>query len=179
MFRYNLLDDKRGIALMADHYTWTLLNQAIHDVVEPSSLLEGAAGEIFLAMAYEARKAADGYRETIQLPDANEGIIHVAEFNWVHILVWLRTFRASLPHTPHRKYHQALAYSLEGAVEDALDDEFGGEHQFMLDSWFSKLDGVKSLLERVDSLAEEFLTVGDAQKKAWLYKTLGVFSVCQ
>lgn len=176
MFRHDLMDNKEGIALMADGHTWRLLNRAVHDVASPSPLIEGDSEEVFLALAYEARKAGAGRREAVVLPeiDQPDATLQAVEFAWPYILVWLRVFRASLPFIRHRKFHQALAYALEGAVEEALEEEFGDMQAEGLDSWLSDEDGVSALLCRLDTLAEEFLTVGDAQKKAWLSELLGL-----
>jgi|GEM_PF-4679084 len=171
MFRYDLMGNQEGIALMADGHAWRMLNRAVHDVAEPSPLMEGACEEVFLALAYEARKAGEGRREAVVLPDVT---LQAVEFAWPYILVWLRAFRASLPFIHHRKYHQALAYALESAVEEALEEEFGDMQAESLSTWLSGGDGVSALLFRLDALAEEFLTVRGAQKKAWLCEFLGL-----
>lgn len=168
MFEYDLLDEHRGLMLIANQASWLRLNKVIHDVAEHSPLLVGSAADILCALAYTARKTAQGERAIIE-SDARQplaGIRLGAEISWPVLLIYTKVLRESLSYLDHTKWHQAIIYALEAVIEDALQEEFQEGSAEMLGG--RSIPNAVEALEAIDELEEVYLALEPRMRKLQL-----------
>jgi hypothetical protein len=120
-----LLKNHEGALILGGTYDFRAFHELIHDVNERSPLIRDREG-LFLALAYDFRKAFEG-RRYIRKPKSREGVesgVVGFEILWPTLLVQCRMLRESLGFIDTTKWHQVLAYSLEALIEDGLKLDF-------------------------------------------------------
>lgn len=136
MLTYSLLKNHAGILLCGDYTTLRSLQEAIYDINEKSPIIRDEEG-VFLALAYDARKAYQGQRETIapheHFPEV--GVRYGVEMLWPIVLLQCRMMRASLAYFDSTKRQQALTYMLEAVLEDALAEDFKNDSKEIIEAW--------------------------------------------
>lgn len=174
MFNYNVLEEHKGLVLIGDWAEWTLLNQIVHDIAKSSSLITPEIEEIFLSLAFEARKAADKNRLIIQPVDgySDEGVRFGVEMAWPYFLVMQKVLRESLAYMEHTKKHQLIAYGLEVVAEEALVEDLGTKIQQQLSNKQSPVFDASSALLNIDELTGKFLSWDAEKRKTGLIKLL-------
>lgn len=91
MLSYDILKNHAGIMLIGDYTSLKLLHEIIHDVNERSPIIDNKE-DMFLALAYDARKAYEGQREIIT-PHKNYeevGVRYGVRIIWPSILLQQR-----------------------------------------------------------------------------------------
>lgn len=81
---------------------------------------------MFLALAYDARKAYERQRDMVEPPEHSEeiGIRYGVRILWPVLLLQHRMLRSSLAYLNHTAKTQAIAYALEAIIEEALLEDF-------------------------------------------------------
>lgn len=170
MFEYQLLEDHKGLLLIGDQTAWDLLRKVVHEIESQSPILTDDTSEIFLSLAYEARKAVERQRLVIppleDIPDA--GVRFGVEMIWPYLLVQQRVLRQSLAYMSHSKQYQAVAYALEANIEDALKEDFGMDTQTLIDRWQNPSFEAVEALAKVDELTGKYLEWNPNQRKEHL-----------
>lgn len=172
MLLYRLLDDCKGLMLIGDHSSLSLLHEIALDVDRRTPLLHNKDdGTPLSALAYEARKAYEHQREVIPAPIElpRLGTLCGVEMIWPTLLAQQKLLRMSLAYIDHGKRHQAITYALEAAVEDGLKDALGDDAQVII----RQLDCM--LATELDALlesSERFLAWDGPQRKRHLIDLL-------
>jgi hypothetical protein len=120
MFSYRLLTDHVGPMLISDSATWSCLHEITRDISSRTWFLQDKVE--LLALALDARKAAEGQRTVLPPPDDFPvwGTYHGAEMSWPVLLVQVRMLRVALGFIDHSKRHQAIVYALEPVPHYAI-----------------------------------------------------------
>jgi hypothetical protein len=167
MLTYDLLKNHAGILLCGDFRTLQTLHEVVHEVNDKSPLIRNKEGS-FLGLAYDARKAYERQRRVIEPPQHFEevGIRYGVEILWPVLLMQSRMLRASLAFIDSTKKQQAIAFSLESVIEEAIDDDFGASGPLIRERW-ERLDPAHPALEaRLDSRGAQFCAWTKAERKA-------------
>lgn len=172
MLTHQLLDDCKGLLLIGDHSSLSLLHEIALDVDRRTPLLNNQDdGTPLSVLAHAARKAYEHKREVIQPPAEfpHIGALFGVEIVWPALLAQQRLLRLSLAYIDHGKRHQAITYALEAVVEDGLKEAFGDEAQTIL----NQVD--RMLEDELDALIdgnEKFLSWDAVQRKRHLVDLL-------
>ncbi len=167
MLTYDLLKNHAGILLCGDYKTLQTLHEVVHEVNDKSPIIRDKEGS-FLGLAYDARKAYERQRRVIDPPKHFEevGVRYGVEILWPVLLVQSRMLRVSLAFFDSTKRQQAIAYSLESVIEEAIDDDFGPGGSLVRERW-DRLDPAHPALEeRLDSRGAQFCAWTKAERKA-------------
>lgn len=136
MITCQLLKNHAGVLLIGDYLSLRKLHDVIYEVNKNSPLLNDSDGWL-MALAFDVRKAYEQQREIVK-PDEHYpeiGPRYGVEILWPVLLAQHRILRVSLAHMDHSKYHQAMTYLLEAAIEEALVKDFGAESSIIKDLW--------------------------------------------
>jgi hypothetical protein len=130
MLSFELLKDHEGPRLFGAPDTLRGFHEILHDVNERSPIILDKEG-VFLALAYDVRKAYEGARikRKPARDEVNAGPLFGVDMLWPVLLLQCRMLRASLGFIDSTKHHQAYAYALEAVVEDALRADFGADSE--------------------------------------------------
>lgn len=158
MLNYRLLPDHEGVRLCGHLSDFDALKKVLHDVAQRSPLIKDEESP-FLALAYLLRKAYDNDPDT-----GDAGGILEAKVDWPCLLVTSRVLRDSLAFMDHGKHHQAATYVLEAVIQDALHDDFAEQGGATVDAWNLLSGNDLSLLDRMGSVIDTYLS-WDAQKR--------------
>lgn len=136
MLSYRLLKNHAGIVLIGDHTSLRWLHEVVHDVNDRSPLVKDKEG-MFLALAYDVRKAYEQQREVLQPPQHHEemGVRYGVKILWPVLLLQHRMLRLSLAFLNHSAKTQAIAYALEAIIEEALREDFGAQGERAIALW--------------------------------------------
>lgn len=136
MLSYRLLKNHAGIVLIGDHTSLLWLHEVVHDVNDRSPLVKDKEG-MFLALAYDVRKAYEQQREVLQPPQHHEemGVRYGVKILWPVLLLQHRMLRLSLAFLNHSAKTQAIAYALEVVIEEALREDFGAQGERAIALW--------------------------------------------
>lgn len=136
MLTYQLLKNHAGVLLCGDYTSLKTLHEVVHEVNEKSPLIRDKEGS-FLGLAYDARKAYERQRQVINPPAhfPEVGVRYGVEILWPVILVQCRMLRASLGFFNSSKQQQAIIYSLESVLEEALSQEFKADAPVLIGHW--------------------------------------------
>ena len=120
MLTYRLLRNRAGILLAGDYHSLDVLRSAVHQVNEKSPIVRDKEG-VFLALAYDARKAIEGQRQVLKPPAGRPeiGVRYGVESLWPTLLLQSRMLRDSLAYLPATLELQAITYALEAVIEYA------------------------------------------------------------
>jgi hypothetical protein len=166
---YKLLKNHAGILLCGDYSTLEALNRVVHEVNDKSVLIQNKEG-MFLALAYDARKAYEGQRTVIK-PEkhfAEMGVRYGVEILWPVLLVQCRLLRCSLGYFDSTKIQQAIAYALEDVIETAIDEAFGAEAAHVALEW-QRIDASQpEVVDKLDSRGAQFCLWSGAERRAKL-----------
>jgi len=166
MLQYQLLKNHAGIMLCGDYTTLKVLHEVVHEVNENSPIIKNKEG-IFLGLAYDARKAYEGQRETIKAPKHFEeiGIRYGVKILWPVLLLQSRMLRTSLGFFDNSKRQQAIAFSLESVIESAINDDFGTNGLEISERWL-RIDPTHPYAEEhLDSRGAQFCMWSKAERK--------------
>lgn len=130
MLSFELLKDHEGPRLFGAPDTLRGFHEILHDVNERSPIILDKEG-VFLALAYDVRKAYEGARikRKPARDEVHAGPLFGVDMLWPVLLLQCRMLRASLGFIDSTKRHQAYAYALEAVVEDALRADFGADSE--------------------------------------------------
>lgn len=133
---FELLKNNSGLRLFGHYDDLKTLGNVVHEVNEKSRILTDKEG-IFLALAYDARKAYERQRTILSDPqDENGGDLYGVEILWPILLVQARMLRASLSYFDSTKLQQMVAYSLEDIIEGAIEITFGADASDIKHYWY-------------------------------------------
>ncbi|MCH4894437.1 hypothetical protein GO308_15065 [Sphingomonas sp. SFZ2018-12] len=136
MFQYSLGRNNAGLVVIGDTLTLRDLYRRLHEIAEASPLTRGAKGEFFLGFAYEVRHAMQGDRERFKPQEAQEvGPAFGFRVVWPFLLGIVATMRASMAFFPSTSGQQAVVYSLESMLEDAIRDAFKTRADAVQNAW--------------------------------------------
>lgn len=166
MLTYELLGDHEGLLLKGDYTTLRLLRSVVMDVNERSPVIKDKEGA-FAALAYDVRKAYEQQREIFPPPEVlpEIGPMYGVGISWPVLLIRHQMLRVSLAYIDHTKWYQAITYALEAVVEDGLREDFGQNAQAIIDQCQRLHSEDAALLDRVDELADKFIS-WDAKHRA-------------
>lgn len=136
MLSYQLLRNHAGILLVGDFTSLHWLHEVIHDVNERSPLVRDKEG-MFLALAYDVRKAYERQREILEPPEHYEevGLRYGVRILWPVLLLQQRMLRSSLACLDHTAKTQAIAYALEAIIEEAVLEDFQSHGKDIITAW--------------------------------------------
>ena len=125
MLNFGLSKSSAGITLIGDYLTLRDLHQVIHDVNEQATVIADKEG-LFIALAYDIRKAYEGHREIIEPPKQRPeiGRRFGVRILWPVLICQTSLLRGALAFMPSNRIHQAYAYLLEDIVDGALKADF-------------------------------------------------------
>ena len=163
MLSYSLLKNHAGIMLLGDESDLSALWDVIHDVNQKSPLIRDKEG-VFLALAYDARKAFQAQRHVY-----DHSPRYGVEMLWPVLLVQAKMLRESLAFLDSTKLQQAVTYSLEFVIESALVDDFGVQQgQLLIDLCNRYIDPANEIEDKVNSRGGLFCSWTKAQRKSQL-----------
>lgn len=174
MLDYRLSEHFAGIHLAGDYLTLRALHQVIHQINEASPIVRDKEG-LFVAIAYDVRKAYQGDREVIQPADDDTGIgvRYAVEMLWPTLLAQVRTMRVSLAFMDSTKEQQGFTYLLESVIETAISEAFGQQSTTVLDAW-RRLDPAHHWLEEAfDGRGVQFCRWNAEERRNGLAGLLG------
>lgn len=167
MLTFQLLKNHAGIVLCGDYQTFTSLHEVIHDANDRSPIIRKKEGW-FLGLAYDVRKAYEGQRRTLKSPDGYPeiGPRFGVEILWPVLLLQARMLRASMGFIDTTKHMQSHAYALEGVIEEALREDFGGDMAARIIHFWEHVDPAHPAPEeRIQSRGAAFCSWTKAQRK--------------
>ena len=166
MLTYSLLKNHAGILLIGDYTSLKTFHEVVHEVNEKSPLLLDKEG-LFLALAYDVRKAYEKQREVIEAPKhfPEIGTRYGVQILWPVLLVQCRMLRASLAYIETNKWQQAVAYNLEAVIESALKDDFGAQSGALVDRWMQIDPAHPYPEEKLDSRCAIFCSWKKAERR--------------
>lgn len=135
MLTYELLKNHAGILLCGDYLTL----RKLHDVIgrlDESVIFKGQDNPL-MGLAYDVRKAYEGQRKTIHpsehFPEA--GDLFGVEILWPVILTQSRMLRVAMAYMETDKWSQAMAYSLEAVLDEAIESACGRDAAAVKTAW--------------------------------------------
>ena len=136
MLSYELAPNLAGPLIFGSAEMLHSFHEILHEVNERSPVIRDKEG-LFLALAYDVRKACEGQR-IIRKPARD--IMHSGprlgfEILWPPILVQSQMLRVALGCMDSGKRHQAFTYALEAVVEEALQKDFPSESARIREGW--------------------------------------------
>lgn len=166
MLSYRLLKNHAGILLTGDYSSLRTLHEVVHEVNEKSPVVVDKGG-LFLALAYDARKAYERQREVIKAPKHFEeiGTRYGVKILWPVLLLQCRMLRASMAFMDTTKWQQAVAYNLEAVIESALRDDFGAQSKVLVERWMQLDPAHPWLEEKLDSRGAIFSSWTKAERR--------------
>lgn len=177
MLTYRLLKNHAGMVLIGDYSSLDALHWVIHDVNDNSALLRNPKSKWFLGLAYDVRKALE--RERLSIPP-NEGFEDTGThfgvgILWPHILIQSRILRTGLGFMASKNIHQAMTYTLEHVIEEAIKDAFGRTADRIIARWKS-INPAHPCVESVfRSRGHLFCEWNDAERRLMLDSLLATF----
>lgn len=176
MLSHTLLRNHAGLMLIGDYTSLQWLHEVIHDINERSPLVKNKEG-LFLGLAYDARKAFEGQRETIRPPKhfKEVGVRFGVQILWPVLLLQQRTMRASLAFMDHSRKHQAITYALEAVIEEGLRDDFGAQGTEAIERWQRLNPAYPEVFEKLDSRGALFCSWTKMQRQKGFLALLGSF----
>lgn len=166
MLSYQLLRNHAGILLVGDFTSLHWLHEVIHDVNERSPLVRDKEG-MFLALAYDVRKAYERQREILEPPEHFEevGVRYGVRILWPVLLLQQRMLRSSLAHLDHTAKMQAIAYALEAIIEEAVLDDFQSQGKDIVTAWKRIYPAHPDVFDMLDSRGGLFCSWTKAERK--------------
>ncbi len=166
MLSYGLLKNHAGIRLIGDYTSLRWLHEVVHDVNERSPLIDDKEG-VFLALAYDVRKAYELQRDILAPPKHYEemGIRYGVSILWPVLLLQQRMMRSSLAYLDHTAKTQAIAYALEAVIEEALLDDFPTQGKDLIAGWKRIDPGHPDTLQMLQSRGAIFSSWTKAERK--------------
>jgi len=166
LLSYNLLKNHAGITLTGDYTSLRWLHEVIHDVNERSPLVRDKEG-MFLALAYDVRKAYERQREILEPPEHYEeiGVRYGARILWPVLLLQQRLLRSSLAYLDHTAKTQAIAYALEAIIEEAVLEDFQSQGKDIITAWKRINPAHPDVFDMLDSRGGLFCSWTKAERK--------------
>jgi len=166
LLSYQLLRNHAGILLAGDFTSLHWLHEVIHDVNERSPLVRDKEG-MFLALAYDIRKAYERQRESLEPPEHFEevGVRYGVRILWPVLLLQQRMLRSSLAHLDHTAKTQAIAYALEAVIEEAVLDDFQSQGKDIITAWKRINPAHPDVFDMLDSRSGLFCSWTKAERK--------------
>lgn len=166
MLSHRLLKNHAGILLTGDYTSLRTLHEVVHEVNEKSPVVADKEG-LFLALAFDARKAYERQREVIKAPEHFEeiGTRYGVKILWPVLLLQCRMLRASMAFMDTTKWQQAVAYNLEAVIESALRDDFGAQSKVLVERWMQLDPAHPWPEEKLDSRGAIFSSWTKAERR--------------
>lgn len=166
MLTYSLLKNHAGVLLTGDYNSLKALHAVVHEVNEKSPLLQDKH-TLFLALAYDARKAYEQQREVIEPPKhfPEIGTRFGVPILWPVLLVQCRVLRTSMAFIDTTKWQQAVAYNLEAVIEAALENDFGTQSRMLIERWMAINPKHPWPMEKLDSRGAIFSSWTKAERR--------------
>lgn len=122
--------------LIGDHTSLRWLHEVVHDINDRSPLVRDKEG-MFLALAYDVRKAYERQREILEPSEHCEetGSQYGVRILWPVLLLQQRMLRSSLAYVDHTAKSQAITYALEAIIEEALHEDFQAQGKDVIAGW--------------------------------------------
>jgi hypothetical protein len=173
MLSFELLPSLSGPLILASAETLQSFHEILHDVNDRSPIIRDKEG-LFLALAYDVRKAYEGQR-IIRKPAKD--MLHSGprlgfEILWPTILIQTRMLRVALGFMDSGKRHQAFTYALEAVAEEALQEDFPAEFQKIHGQYLRLLPDHPVLEERAGSRIEHWYRWSEAERRRGLLPLL-------
>lgn len=178
MLSYELTRNLAGLTLIGDYTTFRALHRVVFDVNERSPIVaEKHKDGPFIDLAYEVRKAYELKREIIAAPKGYEemGVRYGFKMPWPVILFQHRTLRVSLGYFDHGPEHQAMTYSLEAVLLDAVREAFKGRADAVLARWQQLDPAAKSAFDKFYSRGALFCSWSRSERNRLLPSLLQSF----
>lgn len=173
MLSFELLPSLAGPLILASAETLQAFHEILHDVNDRSPIIRDKEG-LFLALAFDVRKAYEGQR-VIRKPAkdlTHSGRRLGFEILWPTILIQTRMLRVALGFMDSGKRHQAFAYALEAVVEEALQEEFPAKFREIHDRYLRLLPDHPVLEEKAASRIEYWYRWSEAERRRGLVPLL-------
>ena len=169
MLACNSLKNHSGVLLNGDYWSLRRLHQTIHEVNDKSPLIKDEDGP-FLGFAYDVRKAYEQAREVIHPPSAylEVGMRYGVKITWPEILAYHRILRVSFSYIDSSLFNQAVAYSLEAAIDEAINDSFGRDSEKMRLAWHRLEPRSVNFIERIDTRASAYCSWEKSKRRKLL-----------
>jgi hypothetical protein len=158
MLSYDLTEGYAGPVLIGEYSPFIQLHEVMVEINDRSDFLHSY--ESFIDFSYDVKHASEGNLKIIH-PSAgskNEGVRYGVKMSWPVLLMEARMLRVALGYVDHSKWHQAVTWTLEAVIEDALRDDFKEEAENILRrltglNWMpsSKSDTIKDVFCMYDS----------------------------
>lgn len=177
MLAFSLLSTHAGIRLEGDYTSLRALRDVVHDINERSPLIKDREG-LFIALAYDLRKAFELERDVIRPPAHCKeiGTRYGVNILWPVLLLQHLVLRSSLAFIDHGPQHQACAYMLEAVIEDALEDDFGGHAGVIREAWKQTASCVEFFDDRYSARCALFSSWNAGDRKGGLADLLASMS---
>ena len=130
MLNFEIMQKHEGLRLLGSADDFRRFHGILHDVNERSPVVFDKEG-VFIALAYDVRKASEGQRliRKATKHDPYSGPTLGVDISWPTILVQCRMLRVSVGFIDSSKLHQAFAYAFEGLVDEGLQEDFAVDYQ--------------------------------------------------
>jgi hypothetical protein len=152
--------------LIGGYTSFRWLQEVVHDVNERSPLVRDKEG-LFLALAYDARKAYERQRDILEPPSHYEeiGIRYGVRILWPVLLLQQRMLRSSLAYLDHTAKTQAIAYALEAIIEEALLEDFHKQGKEIITAWHRINPAHPDVFDMLDRRGGLFCSWTKAERK--------------
>lgn len=176
MLAYQLLENHAGIVLIGDYSSLRWLHDIIHDINERSPLIINKDGP-FISFAYDVRKAYEQMREIIPPPDGFDeiGTRYGVKILWPVLLLQQRIMRVSLAYFDHLRKHQAITYTLETVIEEALRKDFGQQGEAAIEHWQHLDPTYSDVIDKLDSRGAIFCSWTKSERKRLFLSLISSF----
>lgn len=166
MLSYSLLKNHAGIMLIGDYTSLRWLQEVVHDVNERSPFVRDKEG-LFLALAYDARKAYERQRDIFEPNEHYEeiGVRYGVRILWPVLLLQQRMLRSSLAYLSHTAKTQAIAYALEAIIEEALLEDFQAQGKDIITAWQRVNPAYPDVFDMLDGRGGLFCSWTKAERK--------------
>lgn len=169
MLAYKPLKNNAGVMLTGDYLTLKSLHSVLHEINEGCPIIKDKEG-VFVALAYDVRKALEGQRTKIKPPKGYPeiGPIFGVEILWPVLLLQTRMMRVYMGFMATTKLQQAHAYAIEALVESAIEEIFPTEANDLIERWNRINPAHPWAEEKINSRGAIFSSWGKVERRKGL-----------
>jgi hypothetical protein len=174
MLRYDLTPHNGGIVLWGDAEALNELHALIHVIVDESPMIKVKDGFI-LALAYDIRKAREGYRrdEPYQYEHQDNYRLYGVELLWPMVLIQTAILRSAMSYMETDKNQLSVMYAFEYLLESALKELMPATSEAVLQvARFAADSDLMFVEDCIDSRCCYYLGLSPVQRKAQLVSIL-------
>ncbi|EGC7113125.1 hypothetical protein H9T43_002302 [Salmonella enterica] len=177
MLRYELTPNNAGFVLWGDSEALGELHQLIHYIVDESPLVRVKDG-FMLSLAYDIRKAREGYRQVEQYQHEYHDTykLYGVKLLWPLVLIQSSILRNAMGYIPTDKNQLSVMYGFEYLLELALKESNPIiSDDIMQIARYTSGSDFNFIEDNIDSRCCYFINLSPAQRKKQLASIIHSF----